>query len=282
MEDVIKNYFHLKPKRLKFNSTCKIKTQFKQNKKFNNINTINNKLEFPNIESKKNKLDFPNIESIKNDNIPLQTEYSTIHSKLKLNPKKKLIKKRAMSVNTKSSKIITEKESKQFLRGKLRYLIKNNIILCEKKFNPKSFTESISNVHFKEYKNRFKNINTRNKVGIFTNKYPSILNNGNKFYTRYFDYFISPDELLNKNFNKNEIFQIKTDPNYFNFGKNYNNVSFFKKKTLKEILNEEEKIGANKIMDISLKKSLKQTKKRIGEYLNYYTSVMSRQGFIGN
>ena len=282
MEDVIKNYFHLKPKRLKFNSTCKIKTQFKQNKKFNNINTINNKLEFPNIESKKNKLEIPNIESIKNDNIPLQTEYSTIHSKLKLNPKKKLIKKRAMSVNTKSSKIITEKESKQFLRGKLRYLIKNNIILCEKKFNPKSFTESISNVHFKEYKNRFKNINTRNKVGIFTNKYPSILNNGNKFYTRYFDYFISPDELLNKNFNKNEIFQIKTDPNYFNFGKNYNNVSFFKKKTLKEILNEEEKIGANKIMDISLKKSLKQTKKRIGEYLNYYTSVMSRQGFIVN
>ena len=35
-------------------------------------------------------------------------------------------------------------------------------------------------------------------------------------------------------------------------------------------------------MDISLKKSLKQTKKRIGDYLNYYTSVMSRQGFIAS
>ena len=34
-------------------------------------------------------------------------------------------------------------------------------------------------------------------------------------------------------------------------------------------------------MDFSLKKSLKQTKKRIGDYLNYYTSVMARQGFIG-
>ena len=56
---------------------------------------------------------------------------------------------------------------------------------------------------------------------------------------------------------------------------------FLKKKTLKEILDEEDKIGTNKVMDVSLKKSLRQTKKRIDGYLNYYTSVMSRQGFIG-
>ena len=271
MEDIIKNYSFLKPKRLKFNSTLKIKSHFKQKNKFNNNNSIEHKLKFP-----------QNIEPIKPDKIRLQTEYTSVPSKLKLNFQKKQIKKRAFSVNTKNPQFIAEKENKQFLRGKLRHLIKNNIILCEKKFNPKSFTESISTARFKEYKNRFKNINTRNKVGIFTNKYPSILNNGNKFYTRYFDYFISPDELINKNFNKNEIFQIKTDPNYFNFGNNFKYVSFFKKKTLKETLDEEEKIGANKIMDISLKKSLRQTKKRIGEYLNYYTSVMSRQGFIGN
>ena len=170
---------------------------------------------------------------------------------------------------------------KKFLRGKLLYLVKKNIILCEKKFNPTMFTESISNVHVKEFKNKFRNLDNRNKVGIFTNKFPSILNQGNKFYTRYFDYFISPDELLNQNFTKEEIFQIKADPIYFNFGGNFSNVNFFKKRTLKETLNEEEKIGPTKLLDITMKKSLKQTKKRIQKYLDYYTSVMSRQGLLG-
>ena len=169
---------------------------------------------------------------------------------------------------------------KKFLRGKLLYLVKKNIILCEKKFNPKMFTENITNVHIKEYKNKFRNLDNRNKVGIFTNKYPSILNQGNKFYTRYFDYFISPDELLNQNFTREEIFQIKSDPIYFNFGGNFSNVEFFKKRTLKETLNEEEKIGPTKLLDETMKKSLRQTRKRVQKYLNYYTSVMSRQGFI--
>ena len=280
MEELIKNYFKFRPHRLKFNSAFKNKIQinslnkiqFKPNKKLDNSNnTIKTYTHFG-----------QSVEPIKTENnIRLQTEYSTLPA-YKFSLKRKSLKKRAVSVATRKTKLFNEKEKKQFLRGKLRYLVKNSIILCEKKFNPKSFTESISNVHFKEFKNRFKNINTRNKVGIFTNKFPSILNTGNKFYTRYFDYFISPDELLKQNFNKNEIFQIKTDPNYFNFGNNFNYVSFFKKKTLKEILNEEEKIGPNRIMDISLKKSLKQTKKRIGDYLNYYTSVMSRQGFIAS
>ena len=169
---------------------------------------------------------------------------------------------------------------KKFLRGKLLRLIKKNIILCEKKFHPDSFTESLSNKRIGEFKNKFKNLDVRNKVGIFTNKFPSILNRGNKFYTRYFDYFISPDELLNNNFTKEEIFQIKADPVYFNFGGNFNNVNFFKKRTLKETLNEEEKIGYKRVVDEAMSKSLKETKKRIGKYLDYYTSMMSRQGLV--
>ena len=116
---------------------------------------------------------------------------------------------------------------KKFLRGKLLYLLKKNIILCESKFNPLSFTESISNVHLKEFKNKFRNMDNRTKVGIFTNKFPQILDQGNKFYSRYFDHFISPDELLYKNFTKEEIFQIKADPIYFNLGGNFNNVYFY-------------------------------------------------------
>ena len=101
-----------------------------------------------------------------------------------------------------------------------------------------------------------------------------------KFYSRYFDYFVSPDEILVNNFNKDEIFLIKTEPGYYNFGESFNNVYFFKKKKLKDILNEEEKIGINNIMEVDLKKSLDKTKRKIKSYLNYYTSVMSRRGFI--
>ena len=171
---------------------------------------------------------------------------------------------------------------KKHLRAKLCKLMQNNIILCEKKFHPRKYTESISNVHIKGYKNRFRNFDDKVKVGIFTNKYPSILNGGDKFYSRYFDYFTSPDEILFKHFTKKEIFQIKTDPGYFNIGGNFKGVNFFKKKNLKDILNEEEKIGINNIMEADLKKSLSQTKRKIRSYLNYYTSVMSRKGFINN
>ena len=171
---------------------------------------------------------------------------------------------------------------KKFLRGKLLFLLKKNIILNEKKFNPLSFTESISNIKVKNFKNKFKNMDNRTKVGIFTNKYPEILNQKNKFYSRYFDHFISPNELLFKNFTKEEIFQIKSDPIFFNLGGDFTNVNFFKKKSLKDTLNEEEKIGASNIIDVEMKKSLKQTKKRIQKYMDYYTSVMSRQGLLGH
>ena len=171
---------------------------------------------------------------------------------------------------------------KKQLRGKLCKLMRNNIILCESKFHPRKYTESISSLPIKGFKNRFKNFDDRVKVGIFTNKYPSILNYGDKFYSRYFDYFTSPDEILSKNFTKNEIFQIKTDPGFYNIGGTFNGVNFFKKKNLKDILNEEEKIGINNIMEVDLKKSLDKTKRKINGYLNYYTSVMSRKGFIHN
>ena len=115
--------------------------------------------------------------------------------------------------------------------------------MFEKKFHPRNFTESITYKRIKEFKSRFKNLDVRNKMGIFTNKFPELLNNMSKFSTRYFDYFISPDELLNLNFNKEEIFQIKSDPVFFNFGPSFRNVKFFKRKTLKETLNEEEKLN---------------------------------------
>ena len=245
----------------------------------NNLNTLHlNQFGFNN-ESKNELSKYINEKS----NFSFKTNLKGSHKKIPPQNKRPLSTKNNNDNNKSQKKwrFSDEPVWKKFLRVKLLYLVKKNIILCEKKFNPTMFTESLSNVHIKEFKNKFRNLDNRNKVGIFTNKFPSILNQGNKFYTRYFDYFISPDELLNQNFTKEEIFQIKADPIYFNFGSNFSNVNFFKKRTLKETLNEEEKIGPTKLLDVTMQKSLKQTKKRIQKYLNYYTSVMARQGFIG-
>ena len=266
------NYPYIKPKRIKSVINPRSSLNLTKN------NTINSHTA-SNLYNSLNKDDLSKIGIQR-----LQTDYSIIpqlyKEKININ-QKPIFKNRTLSVNQKKKKdYLKEPESKKALRGKLRYLIKNNIILCEKNFNPRNFTESITHKRIKEFKSRFKNIDYKNKVGIFTNKYPDLLNNGNKFYTRYFDNFISPDELLNRYFDKNEIFLIKSDPVFFNFGPNFQNVKFFKKKTLKETLDEEEKIGQNKILDVTMKKSLNQTKKKIGSYLNYYSSIISKQGFI--
>lgn len=210
-------------------------------------------------------------------NLEIEEQKKRIHILKKKNPKRPF----SSQINKKLSRFSDEPVWKKFLRGKLLRLIKKNIILCERKFNPTSFTESLSIKPVNEFRNKFRNLDNKHKVGIFTNKYPKVLSQCNHFYSRYFDFFISPDELLKENFTKEEIFQIKADPVYFNFGSNFENVNFFQKKTLKDTLNEEDKIGSpTELIDIELKKSLKKTKKRIGKYLDYYTSIMSQKDFL--
>ena len=253
---------------------------------FNNkyLLTTNTNLSSANTKANTNS-NFNTINSNKIKRIKLKSAFSQQKEK-KMNIKKIKFVPHFPKPNNKNFNSISpspyDTNIKKNLRGKICKLMRRNIILCESKFHPRKYTESISNVHVKEFKNRFKNFDDRFKVGIFTNRYPSILNVGDKFYSRYFDYFTSPDEILSKNFTKQEIFQIKTDPGYYNIGGNFNGVNFFKKKKLKDILNEEEKIGINNIMEVDLKKSLDKTKRKIKSYLNYYTSVMSRRGFIHN
>ena len=242
-----------------------------------------------------------NDNNILSNNITLSTSnnfgFSKIHTLskkvvYKIKSLKSAIPKKIKSPNIKiiSSKKrsnITSRQSndevrKKYLRAKLCNLLQKNIVLNENKFHPRKFTESISNVHVKSFKNRFKNFDDRVKVGIFTNKYPIVLNGTDKFYSRYFDYFMSPDEILATHFNRDEIFLIKTEPAYYNIGGNFNGIDFFKKKNLRDILDEEEKIGIHNVMELDMKRSLRKSKKKIRGYLNYYTSVMSRRGFIYN
>ena len=118
-------------------------------------------------------------------------------------------------------------------------------------------------------------------MNIFTNTNPQVLTPGLHFYTRFFDVFQSPDELLANNFTEKEIYQIRSDPVYFKFSnQDFGDVPFFKRKSLKDTLNEEEEFGKEKVIKQELKDSLKKTKKKIAGYLDYYTYVMSKKDVI--
>ena len=268
----IKN-FYLKQNRVK--SSIKPKIPYKDRNLFYNISNI----------STSNTCTLPKYNNLSKNKVykprKINTPFLSSNKKKEKLDKKQIIKKPEIKLNIPAYS--ADAKSKKYLRAKLCHLMHKSIVLCEKKFHPRKFTESISsNIRFKDFKNKFKNFNDTFKVGIFTNKYPSILNFGDKFYSRYFDYFMSPDELLVNNFNKKEIFQIKTEPNYYNIDGIFNDVNFFKKKNLKDVLNEEEKIGINNIMESDMNKSLNKTKRKIKSYLNYYTHVMSKKGFIHN
>ena len=100
---------------------------------------------------------------------------------------------------------------------------------------------------YKQNGNKFKPLDDRIKVNIFINTNPQVLQPGLHFYTRFFDVFQSPDELLANIFTENEIYQIRSDPVYFKFSnKDFGNVPFFKRKSLKDTLNEEEEFGKEK------------------------------------
>ena len=247
---------------------------------YNNKITNNNRTTLNNINT-----DYTNFQSKKKISYPLIRPYSTKKSPYlrinTLNNKNNILNKKYKPSDFQRH-FSDEPLWKKTLKGKLLHLLKNNIILNEDKFNPLSFVESIAPKVEGEFKNKFKPLDDRLKVNIFTNNFPTVLLFNEKFYTRYFDYFLSIDELLKKNFTEEEIFQIKSDPFYFKFDNKYNNVEFFKKKSLTEQLNEEEQIGIKKIVKHDLKESLKQTNKKMRKYLDYYTYVMSQKDFISN
>ena len=192
--------------------------------------------------------------------------------------------------NTVKRHLFDEPMWKKTLKGKLLRLLKNNLLLCERKFNPlvrtslfniQQFTESIVPRIAKQNVNKFKPLDDRVKVNIFTNTNPQVLQPGLHFYSRFFDVFQSPDELLANNFTEEEIYAIMSDPFYFKFSsKDFGNVTFFKKKSLTDTLNDEEQFGKKKVIQHELNESLKKTKKKIERYLDYYTYVMSQKDII--
>jgi hypothetical protein len=91
--------------------------------------------------------------------------------------------------------------------------------------------------HLKQYR-------LKKNLGIFTQKTTEMFSPKNiNFTSRYEDIYVTPNELIDRNFTKNEINIIKSDPTYFKLNKSpFKNTAVLQNKTLVEILKEEEKL----------------------------------------
>ena len=99
----------------------------------------------------------------------------------------------------------------------------------------------------------------RIKLNIITKRNPSLLEDSTfQFSTRLADHLITADELVYKNFNREEIQVMRSDSIFFGLNRTmFASVDFFRPKTLKEVLDKEEKGSIDPVKD--LEKSIKNT-----------------------
>lgn len=120
------------------------------------------------------------------------------------------------------------------------------------------------------------NYRKEKNIGIMTQKSPDVLQPKSSAYTsRYEDCFVTPDELIDKNFEKKDILTIKSDPAFFKLNRSpYKDISVLKNTTLLEQLTEEEK---QKI------KMLKKNQKKQNKLkMNKYNMISNLEHNMGN
>jgi hypothetical protein len=81
----------------------------------------------------------------------------------------------------------------------------------------------------------------KKRANIITQNYPELLND-KKYVNRYEDKYVTPEELLYRNFNENDINIIKSNPNYFLLDKELFGEEFMQIKKLSETIEEEDRL----------------------------------------
>jgi hypothetical protein len=101
------------------------------------------------------------------------------------------------------------------------------------------------------------------KTNIVTDAKPELLNDNSIYTKRYEDKFITPGELIFKNFTDQEINLIKSDPIYFKLNEPpFNEVHVLKKRKLIEtILDEENKVTTDKMREKAIRQARASTHK---------------------
>lgn len=158
-------------------------------------------------------------------------------------------------------KIIYEKKK---LKGKLITLSKDVFIMDENKYklynmNLNENIEEKQNEKMNNYENEFRK---KNNVNVITKKTPDYFQKIKPTF-RYEDYYVTPDEFFQQNFNEKETDILMSDPGYFTLpNATFSQIKFLKLRTLSKILNSEEK-KTEKIKKKIKKIGFSQNKKKI-------------------
>jgi hypothetical protein len=84
-------------------------------------------------------------------------------------------------------------------------------------------------------------VRMKKKVDVITQKNPDLLNE-KKYVNRYEDTYVTPDELLSRNFSENDLNIIKSNPTYFMLDAELFGEVFVQQKKLFQTIEEEEMI----------------------------------------
>jgi hypothetical protein len=81
----------------------------------------------------------------------------------------------------------------------------------------------------------------KKKVDVITQRNPDLLDD-KKYVNRYEDKYVTPDELLSRNFSENDLDIIKSNPFYFNLDKELFGEEFMQQKKLSQTIEQEDMI----------------------------------------
>lgn len=141
-------------------------------------------------------------------------------------------------------KILHKNMLKETVKGKLLNLISKSLVADKETIEAyrKNFylQENDININEKHLDDHMREYRYRNSIGILTRTNPDLLTR-HWYVSRFNDCYITPDELINKNFDEKELNILRSDPNYFKLNKGpFKNTLIMKFTTLTDILKEED------------------------------------------
>lgn len=139
-------------------------------------------------------------------------------------------------------------EKMKNLKKKVINLLNNKIIIdIHKVVNDQRMVEKLKeSIYKRKFHRNFSCVDTRKNVGIYINSKPELINDENIYSLGFEDKFQTPEEILTKNFNKQEIEILRDNKKFFKLENTmFNNLKLLNKKNLIEKLEEEEKNTLN-------------------------------------
>lgn len=132
------------------------------------------------------------------------------------------------------------------LKSKVIKLVKNKVIINLEKAiaDSRKVEKQIEYVLEKKFVRRFSSVDDRQKIGIYINKHPELINDNNIYFSGFEDKFHTPLELILNNFTAEEIELLRNNRRFFNLENKIFDLEMLNGRTLTQALNDEDNVRA--------------------------------------